>query len=237
MISIKKILKNIAKVWSTDMAIDLGTANTLIYAKGKGMLSSNIGEAGGFMRINPKSAAPDLQFHFSAQSSDLPGSSLHDFSGFTSSVCQLRPESRGQVTIRSTDPSDSPAIHSNYLMANLDQRIVIRGLKIARQIAAQPALARYIISEYLPGEGVQSDDELLEFARRTSVTIFHPVGTCKMGNDAESVVDGYLRVHGVEGLRVVDCSIMPTLVSGNTHAAAVMIAEKGSDMILADAER
>jgi choline dehydrogenase len=122
-------------------------------------------------------------------------------------------------------------------MANLDQRIVIRGLKIARQIAAQPALARYIISEYLPGKGVQSDDELLDFARRTSVTIFHPVGTCKMGNDAESVVDGYLRVHGVQGLRVVDCSIMPTLVSGNTHAAAVMIAEKGSDMILADAKR
>ena len=152
-------------------------------------------------------------------------------------VCQLRPESRGQVAIRSTDPSDSPAIHPNYLMANLDQRMAIKGLNIARQIAAQPALARYIISEYLPGEGVQSDDDLLDFARRTGVTTFHPVGTCKMGNDTKSVVDRYLRVHGVEGLRVVDCSIMPTLVSGNTHAAAVMIAEKGSDMILADAER
>ena len=141
------------------------------------------------------------------------------------------------MAIRSTDPSDPPAIHPNYLMANLDQCIAIGGLNIARQIAAQPALSRYIISEYLPGEGVQSDDDLLDFARRTGVTIFHPVGTCKMGNDRESVVDRSLRVHGVEGLRVIDCSIMPTLVSGNTHAAAVMIAEKGSDMILADAER
>ena len=97
-------------------------------------------------------------------------------------------------------------------MANLDQRIAIEGLNIARQIAAQPALAQYIISEHLPGEGVQSDDELLDFARRTGVTMFHPVGTCKMGNDTESVVDRYLRVHGVEGLRVVDCSIMPTSI-------------------------
>jgi choline dehydrogenase len=202
-----------------------------------GPMAAGINQAGAFLKTSKTVPTPDIQFHFSAQSSDFPGSSLHDFSGFTSSVCQLRPESRGQVTIRSTDPSDPPAIHPNYLMANLDQRTVIRGLNIARQIAAQPALARYIISEYLPGKGVQSDDELLDFARRTSVTIFHPVGTCKMGNDAESVVDSYLRVHGVEGLRVVDCSIMPTLVSGNTHAAAVMIAEKGSDMILADANR
>ena len=202
-----------------------------------GPLAVGINQAGAFLKTAKTAPTPDIQFHFAALSSDLPGSSLHDFSGFTSSVCQLRPESRGQVAIRSTDPSDSPAIHPNYLMANLDQRIAIEGLNIARQIAAQPALARYIISEYLPGEGVQSDDDLLDFARRTGVTIFHPVGTCKMGNDTESVVDRYLRVHGVEGLRVVDCSIMPTLVSGNTHAAAVMIAEKGSDMILADAER
>ena len=202
-----------------------------------GPLAVGINQAGAFLKTAKTAPTPDIQFSFAALSSDLPGSSLHDFSGFTSSVCQLRPESRGQVAIRSTDPSDSPAIHPNYLMANFDQRIAIKGLNIARQIAAQPALAQYIISEYVPGEGVQSDDELLDFARRTGVTMFHPVGTCKMGNDTESVVDRYLRVHGVEGLRVVDCSIMPTLVSGNTHAAAVMIAEKGSDMILADAER
>ena len=202
-----------------------------------GPMAVGINQAGAFLKTSKTAPTPDIQFHFAALSSDLPGSSLHDFSGFTSSVCQLRPESRGQVAIRSIDPSDSPAIHPNYLMANLDQRMAIKGLNIARQIAAQPALARYIISEYLPGEGVQSDDDLLDFARRTGVTIFHPVGTCKMGNDTKSVVDRYLRVHGVEGLRVVDCSIMPTLVSGNTHAAAVMIAEKGSDMILADAER
>jgi choline dehydrogenase len=202
-----------------------------------GPMATGINLAGAFLKTSKIASTPDIQFHFSAQSSDLPGSSLHDFSGFTSSVCQLRPESRGLVTIRSIDPSDPPAIHPNYLMAELDQRTVIQGLNIVRQIAAQPALARYIINEYLPGEGVQSDDELLDFARRTGVTIFHPVGTCKMGNDTASVVDRYLRVHGVEGLRVVDCSIMPTLISGNTHAAAVMIAEKGSDMILADAER
>ena len=201
-----------------------------------GPLAIGVNQAGAFLKTSKDQPTPDVQFHFSALSSDLPGSSLHDFSGFTSSVCQLRPESRGRVVLRSTNPKESPAIYPNYLTKELDQLTVISGLKIARKIAAQPALARYIESEYLPGKGVHTNDELLDFAYRTGVTIFHPVGTCKMGNDATAVVDHRLRVWGVRGLRVVDCSIMPTLISGNTHAAAVMIAEKGSDMILADIE-
>jgi choline dehydrogenase len=111
----------------------------------------------------------------------------------------------------------------------------VAGLKVARKIAASPALQSYIVDEYMPGKDVQSDEELLEFARNTGVTIFHPSGTCKMGSDPAAVVDERLRVHGVQGLRVVDCSIMPTLVSGNTHAPVVMIAEKAADMILEDA--
>ena len=198
-----------------------------------GPMAVGINQAGAFLKTSTDLPTPDIQFHSAALSSDLPGSPLHEFSGFTTSICQLRPVSRGRVVIRSADPSEPPAIYPNYLLAEADQRTVTEGLKVARKIARQPALARYIADEYRPGGAVHSDDELLGFARETGATIFHPSGTCKMGSDPESVVDTQLRVRGVTGLRVVDCSIMPTLVSGNTHAPAVMIAEKASDMILA----
>ena len=197
-----------------------------------GPLGVGINQAGAFARTRGDIATPDIQFHFSALSADMPGAPLHDFSGFTSSICQLRPESRGSVTIKSTDPFEPPAIRPNYLAARTDCRTTVAGVKFARKIASAPALRPYIVNERLPGKQVESYEELLEFARDTGVTIFHPSGTCKMGSDSAAVVDEQLRVHGADGLRVVDCSIMPTLVSGNTHAPAVMIAEKAADMIL-----
>jgi choline dehydrogenase len=199
-----------------------------------GPLSIGINQAGAFVRTRPDVATPDIQFHFAALSADMPGAPLHDFSGFTSSVCQLRPESRGTVMIKSRDPFDAPAMQPNYLSAAIDGETVVAGLKVARKIATSPALQSYIIDEHMPGNDTQSDDALLEFARNTGVTIFHPSGTCKMGSDPAAVVDDRLRVNGLSSLRVVDCSIMPTLVSGNTHAPVVMIAEKAADMILQD---
>jgi choline dehydrogenase len=201
-----------------------------------GPLAIGINQAGAFVRTHAGVATPDVQFHFGALSSDMPGAPLHDFSGFTSSVCQLRPESRGTVMIKSRDPLEPPAMRPNYLSAELDRQTAVAALKVARKIASSPAFAPYIVDEHMPGKNVQLDAELLAFARDTGVTIFHPSGTCKMGTDASAVVDDHLRVHGVHGLRVADCSIMPTLTSGNTHAPVVMIAEKAADMILVEGE-
>ena len=200
-----------------------------------GPLSIGINQAGAFVRTRRDVASPDIQFHFAALSADMPGAPLHDFSGFTSSICQLRPESRGTLMIKSKDPLEPPSMQPHYLSTDIDRKAVVDGLRVARKIAGAPAMAQYIVAEHSPGPDAQSDDDLLNFARETGVTIFHPSGTCKMGNDLQSVVDDRLRVHGLERLRVIDCSIMPTLVSGNTHAPVVMIAEKGADMILQDA--
>lgn len=196
-----------------------------------GPMAIGINQAGAFLRTRDDLDRPDIQFHFGALSSDLPGSPLHRFSGFTTSVCQLRPASRGHVSIGSGDPLEKPEIHPAYLSAEVDQQTVVAGVKVARRIAAQPALDRYIVEEYQPGEAAHTDTEILDFARHSGVTIFHPAGTCRMGTDAGAVVDNELRVRGVTALRVVDCSIMPALVSGNTHAPAVMIAEKAADLI------
>lgn len=200
----------------------------------RGPLAIGINQAGAFVRTSPEVERPDIQFHFAALSADLPGAPLHDFPGFTSSICQLRPESRGEITLKNTDPLQPPRIHPNYLSHDLDQGCVVDGLKTALRIAESPALREYIKSEYLPGPDRHEDDALLDFARETGVTIFHPAGTCKMGQDEGAVVDARLKVHGIERLRVVDCSIMPEIVSGNTHAPTVMIGEKAADMIFAD---
>ncbi|GJL80495.1 MAG: choline dehydrogenase [marine bacterium B5-7] len=202
-----------------------------------GPLSIGINQAGAFTATGvdyKRPGEPDIQFHFAALSSDMPGSPLHDFSGFTSSVCQLRPESKGFIQLKSSDPRDIPEMHANYLSTDYDRRSVIEALKVARRVAGSAPLNRYIAREHAPGPDVTTDEDLLEFARNTGVTIFHPSCTCRMGIDDASVVDTRLRVRGVGGLRVVDCSIMPDIVSGNTHAPAVMIAEKASDMILED---
>jgi len=152
------------------------------------------------------------------------------------SVCQLRPTSRGTVTIQSADPLQPPAMQPNYLSTELDCATAVEGVKLARRIAATPSMLPLVAEEIRPGPQAANDEALLEFVRNHGATIFHPVGTCKMGSDALAVVDTRLRVHGVDGLRVVDASIMPTLVSGNTNWPTMMIAEKASDLILADAK-
>src|SRR5690606_17944251 len=153
---------------------------------------------------------------------------------FTSSVCQLRPTSRGSIRITSADASVYPSIQPRYLSTAEDQRTVVDAIKVARRIAMQAPLAEVISEEFVPGNGYQSDEQLLDAARQYSQTIYHPAGTCKMGQDAMAVVDERLRVHGLEGLRVVDASIMPVIVSGNTNAPTIMIAEKAGDMIKQD---
>jgi choline dehydrogenase len=203
----------------------------------KGPLAIGINQGGLFARALPESKTPDVQFHFATLSADLAGAKPHPWPGFTMSVCQLRPASRGRVRIRSTDPFEPPSMQPNYLSAEADRRCALAGMKLARSLAATRALAPYVAEEYRPGAQARSDDELLAFAREYGATIFHPSGTCKMGSDPLAVVDARLRVRGVEGLRVVDCSVMPDLASGNTHAPVVMIAEKASDLILEDAGR
>jgi len=150
------------------------------------------------------------------------------------SVCQLRPTSRGRVTIKSTDPMLAPAMQAHYLSTADDRRAAVAAIRYARRLAETPPMRDYVAEEYRPGPAVETDADILEFAKNFGATIFHPSGTCKMGSDALSVVDRRLRVHGLEGLRVVDCSIMPNLVSGNTNGPVVMIAEKAADMILDD---
>lgn len=198
----------------------------------KGPLAIGINQGGLFTRVLPESRTPDVQFHFATLSAELAGAQPHPWPGFTMSVCQLRPESRGTVRVRSRDPLEPPAMQPNYLAAALDRRCAIEGVKLARALASTKALKPYVVEEYRPGAQAKTDEDLLEFARNYGATIFHPAGTCKMGSDKMAVLDSRLRVRGVENLRVVDCSIMPTLVSGNTHAPVVMIAEKASDLIL-----
>jgi choline dehydrogenase len=201
----------------------------------RGPLARGINVGGMFARVLPESTTPDVQFHFATLSADLAGGKPHPWSGCTFSVCQLRPASRGSVAIRSRDARDPPAIRANYLTEEADRRCMVEALKLTRRLAAAPALSPYLAQEFRPGDGVRTDDELLAFAREFGATIFHPSGTCRMGSDSMSVVDERLRVRGMSALRVVDCSIMPELVSGNTNAPVVMIAEKASDMILQDA--
>ncbi|CAB3746661.1 choline dehydrogenase [Burkholderia puraquae] len=203
-----------------------------------GPLAIGINQGGMFCRALPdESATPDIQFHFSTLSADSAGGSVHPFPGCTYSICQLRPESRGTVRIRTDDARDAPSIQPNYLDTERDRRTTVAGVRFARRVAATEPMAPLMKREVRPGADAQTDDELLEFCREYGQTIFHPSGTAKMGvaSDPLAVVDERLRVYGTRGLRVVDCSIMPTLVSGNTNVPIVMVAEKASDMILDDA--
>ncbi|MGA7074510.1 GMC family oxidoreductase [Bradyrhizobium sp.] len=200
-----------------------------------GPLTIAAGTSGAFYRTNPRLATPDIQIHFLPFSTDKMGEKLHPFSGFTASVCQLRPESRGSIRIRSADPAAPPEIRINYLASEVDRTTNVEGLKILRKILHAPALARYVVEEIDPGDKVKSDEALLAYCRTRGTTIYHPTSTCRMGNDPLAVVDQRLCVRGIAGLRVVDASVMPDLVSGNTNAPVIMIAEKASDMILQDA--
>ncbi|MGE8656446.1 MAG: GMC family oxidoreductase [Achromobacter sp.] len=201
-----------------------------------GPLAVGINQGGLFCRVDPASATPDTQFHFATLSADMAGGKVHPFSGCTYSVCQLRPSSRGTVQLRSADPFEAPAMQPNYLSTELDRRMTVAAVKYARRLAATEPLAGLMKREVRPGPEVRGDDEILHFCREYGATIFHPSGTAKMGprQDPLAVVDERLRVHGVSGLRVVDCSIMPTLVSGNTNVPVVMLAERAADFILQD---
>jgi choline dehydrogenase len=198
----------------------------------KGFLTIAAGTSGAFLKTDPRLATPDVQIHFLPFSTDKMGEALHAYSGFSASVCQLRPESRGSLRIKSADPEAAPEIRINYLATETDRTVNVEGLKILRKILAAPALKSFVIDEVEPGPKVLSDGELLEFCRQRGSTVYHPTSTCRMGNDPFAVVDQRLRVRGLDGLRVVDGSIMPDLVSGNTNASIIMIAEKASAMIL-----
>ena len=200
-----------------------------------GPLTIAAGTSGAFFKTNPRLASPDIQIHFLPFSTDKMGEKLHAFSGFTASVCQLRPESRGSLRIRSADPAAPPEIRINYLASEVDRTTNVEGLKILRKILHAPALAPYVVEEVDPGDKVTSDEALLAYCRARGSTIYHPTSTCRMGSDPLAVVDQRLRVRGIDGLRVIDASVMPDLVSGNTNAPVIMIAEKASDMILQDA--
>ena len=187
-----------------------------------------------FCRSKPELEIPDIQFHMQPLSADSPGDGLHPFSAFTSSTCQLRPESRGHIELKSPNPKSYPAIHANYLSSTADQEVAVAGMRWSRKFAETNILKPLISEELRPGLTATTDEQLLDAGRNLAQSIYHPTSTCKMGpsSDPMAVVDERLRVHGLNGIRVVDASIMPVLVSGNTNAPTIMIAEKAADMIL-----
>jgi choline dehydrogenase len=205
-------------------------------SKGRGLLAHPAAQVGIFFRTHKTVGRPDAQIHFAPAASepDAKGN-LKPKPGTTATVCYLRPESRGSVHIRSADPAAAPAIRANYLDTDNDRSAIVAAFRRTREIFLAPALRKYRGTEFRPGPTVQSDEQILDYIRSEAESVYHPVGTCKMGSDSTSVVDERLRVHGVQRLRVADASIMPTIVSGNTNATAIMIAEKCADMLLQDA--
>ncbi len=202
----------------------------------KGLLIHPASQAGAFFRTTDEQPRPDAQIHFAPAAGKYNDKgNMVTVRGTTATVCHLRPTSRGSVHIRSTDPQMHPRIHANYLATPEDRGAIVAALRKVRNIFLQKAMDRYREDEIAPGEAVASDEDLLEFIRDTAESIYHPVGTCKMGQDDMAVVDDRLRVHGISNLRVADASIMPMITAGNTNAAAVMIAEKCADMLLEDA--
>ncbi len=203
---------------------------------GRGALTFGVTSAQVFCRSRPELASPDLQLLFTPASYDAARfGALEQEPGMTVAICPVRPDSRGTIMARSPDPFAAPAITPNYLADAGDQRVLNAGIRITRNIFAAPAIAQHSVSETLPGREVVSEDELADYSRRFGTTIFHPVGTCRMGEGPSAVVDARLRVHGIGNLRVIDASVMPTLTTGNTNAPTIMIAEKGAAMIREDA--
>ena len=204
-----------------------------------GPLTMAPSQLGAFAKSSSHAATADLEFHVQPVSLDKFGDPPHPFPAFTASVCNLRPESRGFVRIQSADANQHPVIQPNYLSTDHDRQVAVDSLRLARRISAADALAKYQPEEFMPGPSYESEAALINAAGNIGTTIFHPVGTCKMGpsNDIDAVVDARLRVHGVEHLRVVDASIMPTITSGNTNSPTIMIAERGSEMIRSDRKR
>ena len=208
------------------------------FLAGRGVLTFTAGIGHGFVRTRPELETPDCQFFFAhASFGDINTRALEKEPGMTIGVCQLRPESRGSIHIGSADPLADPIIRPNFLSDQIDRDTLVAGLKMARQIGEAPALAKYTVHEMKPGADCETNEALLDYVRMTGATVYHPIGTCRMGirDDAMAVVDERLRVHGLEGLRVVDASVMPTMPSGNTNAPVLMVAEKAADMIIEDA--
>jgi len=201
-----------------------------------GPLTMAPSQLGAFTKSDPGRASANIEYHIQPLSLDKFGDPLHPFPAFTSSVCNLRPASRGYVRIQSADPREAPLINPRYLSTDEDRKVAIDAIRLTRRIAAQPALARYSPEEFLPGPQVSTDEQLAGAAGDIGTTIFHPVGTCRMGPDQDptSVVDSRLRLIGVQGLRVIDASVMPTITSGNTNSPTIMIAERGAEMMRAD---
>jgi choline dehydrogenase len=216
--------------------ITLDKAETLVnflkyLAFKKGPLTSNVAESGGFVTITPGAPAPDLQFHFGPAYYLNHGFDRPEGHGFSIGPTLLRPKSRGRITLHSADSLAPPAIQPNYLSEESDVCVLVQGISLARRLAQTQAFASYCGEEYCPGKDIQSAQALAAYVGKAAETVYHPVGTCKMGNDAMAVVDDQLRVRGVQGLHVVDASIMPTLIGGNTNATTLMIAEKAADLI------
>jgi choline dehydrogenase len=200
----------------------------------RGPLTMAPSQLGAFAKSDPSRETPNLEYHVQPLSLDKFGDPLHPFPAFTASVCNLRPTARGHVRITSADPRAHPSIRPNYLSTPEDRQVAADAIRLTRRICAAPALARFTPDEYRPGPQIQSDEDLARASGDIGTTIFHPVGTCKMSDDPTAVVDARLCVHGIQGLRVADASIMPTITSGNTNSPAIMIAEKAADMILED---
>lgn len=210
-------------------------AQYLATRSGPMAMAASLGTA--FLKTNPDMETPDIQFHIQPFSADKPSDGSHKFSAFTASVLQLRPESAGHLVLKSPSPDEHPTIHPNYLATKTDCETIVSGIKVARVICGSEPVKSLITEEHSPGASIGANDDaaLLDWARNTATTIYHPTGTCKMGRDTMAVVDEKLRVHGVDGLRVADASIMPTITSGNTNAPAIMIGEKASDLVLGEA--
>jgi choline dehydrogenase len=214
----------------------VGLAALQYFTRRKGLLTLGTGLVHGFVKTHATLDTPDVQYFFMhASYANAAIRKLDDAPGMTMGVAGLRPTSQGSIHIKSSDPFQDPSIRPNFLATPEDQRSLIEGMKIARRIVSQPALSQYIENEMTPGAEVQTDLQWLEFARANGQTIYHPIGTCRMGSDAQAVVDVRLRFKGLRGLRIVDASVMPSMVSGNTQAPVMMIAERGAEMILEDA--
>ena len=201
--------------------------------RGRGALTIGAGQVGGAARTRlADPGRPDIQFNVMPLSVDKPGEPLHRYPGFTAAVWQCHPESRGRIDIASADPAADPRIVPNYLSTPRDQQTIVEGVKMLREIYRQPAFRDLWDEEMVPGADARTDDEILEATRKGGGTVYHPVGTCRMGSDADAVVDATLRVRGIDGLRVVDASVMPLITSANTNAPTMMIAQKAASMIL-----
>jgi choline dehydrogenase len=208
------------------------------FLEGRGALTFGVTTAQVFCRSSPEKASPDLQLLFTPASYDpTKFGALEREDGMTVAVCPVRPDSRGTIMARTSDPAAAPIITPNYLSDPGDVRVLAAGMRFTRDIFAAPAIAQHSVAETMPGPDVRTEEELTEYARSFGNTIYHPVGTCRMGRGPSAVVDERLRVHGIGGLRVIDASIMPTLTTGNTNAPTIMIGEKGAAMIREDANQ